>query len=77
MEDRRSMKTWKFVLPVFVFVAGLVVTNTASFAKPEYSKKEGKACTTCHVKTGSKELNKVGDCYKTKKSLADCAATKQ
>ncbi|MGA9056636.1 MAG: hypothetical protein WB763_09030 [Terriglobia bacterium] len=29
---------------------------TLATAKPEYAKKEGKPCTFCHVKMGSKEL---------------------
>ena len=33
-------------------------------AKPEYSKKEGKPCTFCHVKAGSKDLNDAGKYYK-------------
>lgn len=33
-------------------------------AKPEYAKKEGKTCTFCHVKAGSKELNDAGTYYK-------------
>jgi len=41
-------------------------------AKPEYTKKEKKSCVTCHTKTGSKELNKVGKCYEEKKSLEQC-----
>ena len=42
-------------------------------AKVEYSKTEKKACTTCHVKAASKELNDVGKCYQDKKhSLAGC-----
>ena len=54
---------------------GLVLaafTVTLVHGKPEYSKKEGKACVTCHVKNGSKELNDVGKCYKEKKALKDC-----
>ena len=54
---------------------GLVLaafTVTFVHGKPEYSKKEGKACNTCHVKNGAKELNDVGKCYKEKKSLVDC-----
>lgn len=33
-------------------------------AKPEYAKKEGKACTYCHVKPGSKEMTDAGKYYK-------------
>jgi spore maturation protein CgeB len=37
---------------------------TLATAKPEYAKKEGKPCTFCHVKLGSKELNDAGKYYK-------------
>ena len=33
-------------------------------AKPEFAKKESKACTYCHVKLGDKELNDAGKYYK-------------
>jgi spore maturation protein CgeB len=33
-------------------------------ALPKYAKKEGKACTFCHVKMGSKELTDAGKYYK-------------
>jgi hypothetical protein len=45
-------------------------------SKAEYTKKEGKSCTTCHVKAGSKELNDVGTCYEKGKSLKECANPK-
>jgi hypothetical protein len=37
---------------------------TLATAKPEYAKKEGKSCTFCHLKMGSKELNDTGKYYK-------------
>ncbi|HWB95350.1 MAG TPA: hypothetical protein VG672_01570 [Bryobacteraceae bacterium] len=59
------MRSLKVVIPAGIFFAGLLVsTSSLSFAKPEYSKKEKKPCTTCHVKTGSKELNDGGKYYK-------------
>lgn len=45
-------------------------------SKPEYTRKEGKSCATCHVKAGAKELNEVGKCYEKSKSLKDCTAQK-
>lgn len=46
-----------------------------SHAKPEYSKKESKTCTYCHVKMGQKELNDTGKCYaKNGRSLQGCKA---
>ena len=41
-------------------------------AKAEYTKKENKSCTTCHVKAASKELNDVGKCYAKDKTLKGC-----
>lgn len=66
------MSKLKFVLPVLVFVGGLVIPATLSFAKPEYTKATGAKCTVCHSK--GKELNAVGECYKTKKDLKACEA---
>ncbi len=56
-------------------VAALLAAFSVSLmqAKVEYTKKEGKPCTSCHVKANSKELNDVGKCYEKKKSLKDCA----
>lgn len=59
------MRTLKVVIPAGIFLTGLLVsTSSLSFAKPEYSKKEKKPCTTCHVKAGSKDLNDAGKYYK-------------
>lgn len=68
------MSKFKYVIPVFVFVASLFTTATLSFGKPEATKKEKKACVYCHVKAASKELNDVGKCYEKKKTLDGCAA---
>ena len=54
----------KILRALFVaIVAGGLFFSMAN-AKPEYSKKEKKGCTFCHVKTGSKELNDAGKYYK-------------
>ena len=45
-------------------------------SKPEFTRKEGKGCVTCHVKVGSKELNDVGKCYEKNKSLKECSSPK-
>ena len=69
------MKTLLGVVQM-VLAALLLVAFTAvvTHSKPEYSKKEKTACTTCHTKAGSKELNDVGKCYEQKKSLEACEA---
>lgn len=51
---------------LFTFANGLQ-------AKPEYSKKEKKGCTTCHTSAKSKELNDAGKHYKTHKTLPPAA----
>jgi hypothetical protein len=70
------MSRLRFVLPALVLIGGLVVPSTVSFGKPEYTKKEKKACSFCHsTKTPSaKDLSKVGECYKTAKTLQGCEA---
>jgi hypothetical protein len=45
---------------------------TLLFGKVEYTKKEGKTCTVCHVKAGSKDLTDVGKCYAKEHSLKNC-----
>jgi hypothetical protein len=65
------MKALK-VMTAFL-IGGLTLTATLMFGKAEYTKKEKKACTFCHVKAGSKDLNDVGKCYaKNKHSLEGC-----
>lgn len=63
----------RYVKLLAVFVFSLIIVASFSLAKPEYAKKEGKNCVTCHVKVGSKDLNDVGKCYKDNDhSLAKC-----
>jgi hypothetical protein len=59
MED--SMRLLKVVVALAIFSGSLLTLATA---KPEYAKKEGKPCTFCHVKMGSKELTDAGKYYK-------------
>lgn len=54
----------KFVVPAIVLFSGLLVCSKLSYAKPEYTKTEKKACTYCHVTVKSKELNEAGKYYK-------------
>lgn len=55
------MRSLKILFAVSVLSGTLLSIATA---KPEYAKKEGKTCTYCHVKMGSKELNDAGKYYK-------------
>ena len=72
------MRILKFAVPAVILSAGLMVTTTASFAKPEFAKKEKKGCAFCHVKAGAKELNEAGKYYKEHKfSLEGYTAGKQ
>jgi hypothetical protein len=70
------MRIVKVALPILVGVTGLLLTSVTSSAKPEFGKKENKACTFCHVKMGSKDLNDAGKYYKEHKSLDGYAAKK-
>ena len=49
-----------------VFLVGVValLAVTLSLSKPEYAKKEGKACTFCHPAGKMKELTDAGKYYK-------------
>ncbi|MBI3207774.1 MAG: hypothetical protein HYZ37_02590 [Candidatus Solibacter usitatus] len=66
-------KRLPLMISCLVVMAGLFLTSTMSFGKPEFSKTEKKACTVCHTAMKSKDLNKVGECYKDKKNLKECA----
>jgi len=74
------MKLLRFFIPAAVMCIGLTFNVKPAQGKAEYTKKEKKPCATCHSSAKpTKEveaLNAVGKCYKEKKSLATCAATK-
>ena len=53
---------FKIAVSSVALLGGLMVTSS-SFGKTEYTKKEKKGCTYCHVGQGKKELNDVGRCY--------------
>lgn len=63
------MKSIRFLIPAFIVTSGLIVSTSVSFGKPEYTKKEKKPCTTCHVSAKSKELNDAGKYYEKNKTL--------
>lgn len=54
----------KTAIPAVILAAGLLLASvTPSYAKPEYAKTEGKACTFCHVTAGKPDLNEAGTYY--------------
>jgi hypothetical protein len=67
-------KTVKAGLFLMALAIGIGLSSISSFGTIEIAKKEKAACTTCHVKVGSKELNTVGECYKKSKNLKKCEA---
>ena len=57
-----------------LILGGLALAPPFSFAKTEYTKKEGKGCTYCHTAAGKKDLNDMGKCYADHNhSLESCA----
>ena len=63
------MRTLRYILPASIALAGFLLPMATMQAKPEFSKKEKKSCTFCHVAAGKKELNPAGDYYKEKHTL--------
>jgi hypothetical protein len=57
------MRLVKFAAPALVLALGITVYPTTSFGKAAYATKEKKACTYCHTKAGSKDLNDAGKYY--------------
>jgi hypothetical protein len=72
------MRTLKVAIPAAFLMAGFMLCTTTSYGKPEYAKKEGQKCQTCHAKVEAKEsmaknLTEVGKCYAANDhSLAKC-----
>jgi hypothetical protein len=71
------MKLAKFAVPALILYTGVILISGVSFGKAEYTKKEKKACVTCHVAANSKELNDTGKYYKEKKTLEGAPAAKK
>jgi cytochrome c551/c552 len=63
------MKSIRFAIPAFLLCGAMLLNSSLAFAKKEYTVKEKKACTFCHVAANSKELNDAGKYYKEKKTL--------
>ena len=59
----------KYWIPGLILIGGLTVGASLSQAKPDFTKKEKKGCTFCHVTATSKELNDAGKYYKEHNSL--------
>lgn len=53
----------KIAMPSAILVGSLLLSSPFSFGKPDYMKKEQKACTHCHNAPNKKDLNEVGKCY--------------
>jgi hypothetical protein len=74
------MKLFRFLIPAAIMCLGLTINVKPAQGKPEYTKKEKKACTTCHSSAKptkeNEALNAVGKCYKGKKELSACADAK-
>lgn len=67
------MRNLKLSVVFALLAAGLGLAASVSFGTTDFAKKEHKACTFCHTKLGSKELNDMGKCYQTNKhSLEGC-----
>ena len=71
------MKLAKIAAPALVLYTGVLLVSGISYGKAEYTKKEKKACVTCHVAANSKELNETGKYYKDKKTLEGAPAVKK
>lgn len=65
------MSRAKFILPALIAAAGILVSTTATSAKPADVAKTKKSCNFCHVdsKAKPKELTEAGKYYKEKKTL--------
>jgi hypothetical protein len=54
----------KIIRPLVLLALATLVVVSLGISKPEYSKKEGKACTFCHPPGKFKELTDAGKYYK-------------
>lgn len=69
------MSHLKVIVPAAILLGGVLVSTTASFAKPEYTKVTKKQCVYCHAKVSadkdmmSKNLTAAGKYYHEHKSL--------
>jgi cytochrome c551/c552 len=59
----------RYLIPAAILFTGLLAVTTPGNAKPEYMKKEKKACAHCHTTAKGPELNDIGKFYKEHKTL--------
>lgn len=62
-------KLFQLAIPAMILASGVLFNTTTSYAKKEFTVKEKKPCTFCHVAASSKELNEAGKFYKEHKTL--------
>ena len=72
-----SKRLIKIGVPAALVAGGLMLSSPFSFGKTEYTKKEGKGCTYCHVAAGKKDLNEIGKCYAEHGHSLDACAPKK
>lgn len=63
------MKYFRLLIPAATLLAAFLTASGVSYATKEFSKKEKKACPTCHPKGNVKQLNDIGKYYKEKGTL--------
>lgn len=59
----------RVLVPLAILVVGLVAGSGSTSAKPEFTKREKKACVYCHVSPKSGELNDAGKYYQKNRNL--------
>lgn len=68
------MKRLKLALPAVILTGGFLFCSMATYGKPDYTKKEKKACSFCHTAATAKDANgkdltDAGKYYQEHKSL--------
>ena len=66
-----EMSRLKYFLPVAVLACATLLTTT-TLADLKIGKLEKRPCVACHTSIKGKELNRVGKCYKEKRSMEAC-----
>lgn len=59
----------RVLIPLLVLGLGVLALSGGAYAKPEFTKREKKACVYCHVAPKTGELNDAGKYYQTKRTL--------